>query len=222
MKGSELKSVLSPKCVAVSVWKVLGRSKMSLSKVRSSGSLANNDDVVKCGYLKKLKEAALLQKAEGMAQGALRMLDPRTMKKKYFVLRCDTGPDSPARLEYYDNEKKFKAGAPPKKPITLSSCFSINRKKDPKHNHVIALYTNNDSVSMAAESEAELTDWLAFLKHHMGDGDDQTRNLYEHVWLVVVQQRGLGSSKGINGEYHICLTYRSIALVKFGDCQKKD
>lgn len=145
----------------------------------------------------------------------------KTMKKKYFVLRCDTGPDSPARLEYYDNEKKFKAGAPPKKPITLSSCFSINRKKDPKHNHVIALYTNNDSVSMAAESEAELTDWLAFLKHHMGDGDDQTRNLYEHVWLVVVQQRGLGSSKGINGEYHICLTYRSIALVKFGDCQKK-
>ncbi|KAG7173205.1 Insulin receptor substrate 2-like [Homarus americanus] len=43
----------------------------------------------------------------------------------------------------------------------------------------------------------------------------------EHVWQVAVQPRSLGSSKGLTGEHHICLTYKSIALVRVGDCQKK-
>ncbi|KAK7086818.1 Isoleucine--tRNA ligase, cytoplasmic [Halocaridina rubra] len=149
----------------------------------------------------------------------------KTMKKKFFVLRRDTGPDSPARLEYFDSERKFKSGVLPKKPIILRSCFSINKKKDPRHNHVIALYSNPDSFSVAAESEAELNEWLKFLKLHMhqavADGDDQSRKLYEHVWLVVIQNRGLGSSKNMTGEYHICLTYKSIALVRVGDGQNK-
>ena len=55
MKSFDSKSVLSLKCVAVSVWKFIGLSKMSLNKVRSSGSLATNDDIVKSGHLKKLK-----------------------------------------------------------------------------------------------------------------------------------------------------------------------
>ncbi|XP_066944105.1 insulin receptor substrate 1-B isoform X19 [Macrobrachium rosenbergii] len=224
MKAFKYKSVLSPKCVAVSVWKFIGISKMSLNKVRSSGSLVNNDDIVKSGHLKKLKEASLQQKAEGMAQEALRMLDRRTMKKKFFVLRRGTGPDSPARLEYYDSEKKFRQGAPPKKPIILRSCFSINKKKDAKHNHVIALHTDQDSVSVAAESEAELNEWLSSLKVHMqqsvSESDGQSKKLYEHVWLVVVQPRSLGSSKSLTGEYRICLTYRSIAMVRNGDCHK--
>ncbi|XP_068205757.1 insulin receptor substrate 1-B isoform X3 [Palaemon carinicauda] len=224
MKAFKYKSVLSPKCVAVSVWKLIGISKMSLNKVRSSGSLVSNDDIVKCGHLKKLKEAPLQQKAEGMAQEALRMLDRRTMKKKFFVLRRGTGSDNPARLEYYDSEKKFRQGAPPKKPIILRSCFSINKKKDAKHNHVIALHTDQDSVSVAAESEAELNEWLSSLKVHMqqsvAETDGQSKKLYEHVWLVVVQPRSLGSSKSLTGEYRICLTYRSIAMVRNGDCHK--
>lgn len=36
------------------------------------------------------------------------------MKKKFFVLRGDS-PDIPARLEYYDSEKKWKANHPPKR-----------------------------------------------------------------------------------------------------------
>nr|XP_053640163.1 insulin receptor substrate 1-like [Cherax quadricarinatus] len=78
---------------------------------------------------------------------------------------------------------------------------------------------------MAAESEAELNDWLGFLHHHMHQAvtgaDGQSRKMYEHVWLVAVQPRSLGSSKGLAGEHHICLTYKSIALVRVGDCQKK-
>ncbi|XP_037777846.1 insulin receptor substrate 2-like isoform X20 [Penaeus monodon] len=231
MKAIKAVSTLSPKCCVVSWWKLL--TKMSQNKVRSSGSLANSDDIVKAGYLKKLKDSGV-----GLAQEAMRILEPwvcivcslglfirLTMKKKYFVLRRETGPDSPARLEYYDSEKKFKAGAQPKKPIILRTCFSINRKKDPKHSHVIALYTNHDSVSMAAESEAELNDWLGFLHHHMhqavAGSDGQSRKLYEHVWMVEILPRSLGSSKGITGEYHICLTYKSIALVRVGESQKK-
>ncbi|XP_042864175.1 insulin receptor substrate 2-like isoform X11 [Penaeus japonicus] len=233
MKATKAVSTLSPKCCVVSWWKLL--TKMSQNKVRSSGSLANSDDIVKAGYLKKLKDSGV-----GLAQEAMRILEPwvciacslglfirLTMKKKYFVLRRETGPDSPARLEYYDSEKKFKSGAQPKKPIILRTCFSINRKKDPKHSHVIALYTNHDSVSMAAESESEFNDWLGLLQHymHQAGSDGQSRKLYgfktEHVWMVEIQPRSLGSSKGITGEYHICLTYKSIALVRVGDSQKK-
>lgn len=38
----------------------------------------------------------------------------QTMKKKYFVLRRDSA-EVPARLEYYDSEKKFKANLAPKR-----------------------------------------------------------------------------------------------------------
>ncbi|XP_042864170.1 dentin sialophosphoprotein-like isoform X6 [Penaeus japonicus] len=216
MKATKAVSTLSPKCCVVSWWKLL--TKMSQNKVRSSGSLANSDDIVKAGYLKKLKVCIAC---------SLGLFIRLTMKKKYFVLRRETGPDSPARLEYYDSEKKFKSGAQPKKPIILRTCFSINRKKDPKHSHVIALYTNHDSVSMAAESESEFNDWLGLLQHymHQAGSDGQSRKLYgfktEHVWMVEIQPRSLGSSKGITGEYHICLTYKSIALVRVGDSQKK-
>jgi hypothetical protein len=38
----------------------------------------------------------------------------QTMKKKFFVLRRE-GAKFPARLEYYDTEKKLKSGQPPKR-----------------------------------------------------------------------------------------------------------
>lgn len=38
---------------------------------------------------------------------------------------------------------------------------------DPKHSHVIALYSNNDSLSVAAETETEMNEWLGFLNGHM-------------------------------------------------------
>lgn len=36
----------------------------------------------------------------------------------------------PARLEYYDSEKKWRDGMPPKKRVILRDCFDINRKKE--------------------------------------------------------------------------------------------
>ncbi len=50
------------------------------------------EDVVKSGYLRKLKG-----------------------KKKFFVLHRETEGGGTARLEYYANERKFRLGHPPKK-----------------------------------------------------------------------------------------------------------
>lgn len=49
--------------------------------------------VVKIGYLKKNK----------------------SMRKKFFVLREETAHSGPARLEYYESEKKWRNNASPKK-----------------------------------------------------------------------------------------------------------
>lgn len=38
----------------------------------------------------------------------------------------------------------------------------------------------------------------------------------EHVWQVQVQRRGLAEEKGIIGSYHLCLTDKSLTLVRTG------
>ncbi|XP_031354952.1 insulin receptor substrate 1-like [Photinus pyralis] len=108
--------------------------------VKSSNSNPGSATVVRAGYLKKLK----------------------TFKKKYFVLRAE-GPESSARLEYYDSEKKFNNGLPPKRSIPLKTCFNINKRVDTKHKHVIALYTKDDCFCLVLESEDELEAWLKAL-----------------------------------------------------------
>lgn len=42
------------------------------------------------------------------------------MKKKYFILRGES-ESGPSRLEYYDSEKKWKAGHPPKRYNRVSA-----------------------------------------------------------------------------------------------------
>ena len=50
----------------------------------------------------------------------------QTMKKKLFVLREASAEDM-AQLEYYDSEKKYNMGMPPKRAIQLKSCFRFVR-----------------------------------------------------------------------------------------------
>lgn len=99
--------------------------------------IASTGDIIRCGVLKKAK----------------------TSRKKYFVLRAET-PDALARLEYYDSEKKYRAGQIPRRIIPLKACFNINRKPDSKHKHVIGLYTKTYCFCVAFESEDELKVWL--------------------------------------------------------------
>ncbi|KPI99751.1 Insulin receptor substrate 1 [Papilio xuthus] len=105
-------------------------------------------------------------------QGHLRKL--KTMKKKYFVLRAETN-ECPARLEYYESEKKFRAGAAPRRFLPLKSCYNITRRLDLKQKHVIALFTREEQLCIVAENEQELHAWLtAILKlHHSDDASDE-------------------------------------------------
>ncbi|XP_063917570.1 insulin receptor substrate 1-B isoform X2 [Zophobas morio] len=155
-------------------------------------------NVVRCGYLKKLK----------------------TSRKKFFVLRAETAEAS-ARLEYYDSERKFHGGQPPKRSIPLKNCFNINRRLDTKHKHVIALYTKDDCFCVVLESEEDVDGWLkALLKLQHGEevvDGEAPKPTFEHVWQVTVLNRGLGNA-GLVGNYRLCLTDKTLSLIK-RDCE---
>lgn len=119
-----------------------GMITMMLSPASLSTTHHQNGDVVLQGYHKKLK----------------------TMKRKYFVLLADDDK-SPARLEYYDSEKKFKSSksTKPKRTIHLKNCFNINRRLDTKHDNVIALSTREEVFCMLLDDETEMNKWLKLL-----------------------------------------------------------
>ncbi|XP_054266628.1 insulin receptor substrate 1-B isoform X2 [Macrosteles quadrilineatus] len=181
-------------------WPTLGGS-LSGGDSSKDSSKPLPPDVVKTGYLKKLK----------------------TMKKKFFVLRSDS-IEASARLEYYDSEKKFRANQPAKRSITLKTCFNINKRSDLRQKHVVALYTKNDCFCIVLENESELSDWLkALLSLQQGDDipdGEQPKPTFEHVWEVNVQKKDLGHTKNILGPYHLCLTDRILTLVKKGTNQQ--
>ncbi|XP_022102739.1 insulin receptor substrate 1-B-like isoform X6 [Acanthaster planci] len=171
---------------------------MSSQKENIPGA-GDGSDIVKCGYLKKFK----------------------TMRKKFFVLRCESS-SCPARLEYYDSEKKFRAGALCKRTIDLKTCFNINRKTDSKHRHAIALYTRDDCFVVVAEDENSLNEWLQeLLLQQQAENDGMPMPAFEHVWQVTVKPKGLGSSKGLSGNYRLCLTATTVNLVKM-NCENED
>lgn len=94
------------------------------------------------------------------------------MRKKFFVIWGATETSS-ARLEYYDNEKKFRLGLVAKKSILLSACFNINKKSDLKHKFTIALYTRDDYFAIVADDEEQQNEWLKILLEQQrasGDG----------------------------------------------------
>jgi len=84
----------------------------------------------------------------------------QTSRKKLFVLREESS-NGPSRLEYYDSEKKFKAGVSPKRCIVLKNCLSINGKTDSRHRHAIFLYTKDECFGLAFDNEADQQDWLS-------------------------------------------------------------
>ncbi|RWS06256.1 Insulin receptor substrate 2-B-like protein [Dinothrombium tinctorium] len=161
--------------------------------------LDNNETKVrKCGYLKKSK----------------------SMKKKYFVLR-EGSNCCPSRLDYYGTEKKFRnSPSNVKRSIILKDCFSINRKCTSKSKFCIALYTNEDCVTLVFDNENEMNDWLqALLELQTGVGvDGSSRQIlkpqYEHVWQVTLTKKGLGENRNMTGIYRLCLTAKSLLLFK--------
>lgn len=124
---------------------------------KPNANTAAQDGILLCGYQKKLK----------------------TMKKKYFILYEETTSNC-ARLEYFDNEKKFKSGSTPKRIIKLKNCFNINRRLDTKYEYVIALSTKDGGFGIVLETEAEMLKWLEVLitLQRIDDTCDQSRQHY--------------------------------------------
>ncbi|KAM3590005.1 uncharacterized protein V6R79_001805 [Siganus canaliculatus] len=165
----------------------------------------STEDVRKSGYLRKQK----------------------SMHRRYFVLRA-ASERGPARLEYYESEKKFRGKAPvPKKAVALETCFNINKRADSKNKHMIVLYTRAESFAVAAENEADQDEWY----QAMVDLQCKSKNLtdsgasgdygvpnpgpaFKEVWQVKVWPKGLGQAKNLVGIYRLCLTDKTVNFVK--------
>ncbi|XP_023688236.1 insulin receptor substrate 1-B-like [Paramormyrops kingsleyae] len=163
------------------------------------------DDVRKSGYLRKQK----------------------SMHRRYFVLRA-ASERGPARLEYYESEKKFRAKAPvPKRSVSLETCFNINKRADAKNKYMIVLYTRAESFAVAAESESDQGEWFQAMLDlqckskapgDSGSGGDygvpSPGPAFKEVWQVKVWPKGLGQAKNLVGVYRLCLTEKTVSFVK--------
>ncbi|TRY91398.1 hypothetical protein DNTS_031515 [Danionella cerebrum] len=168
-----------------------------------------SSDVKKVGYLRK----------------------PKSMHKRFFVLRAESA-SGPSRLEYYENEKKWrhKSGAP-KRSIPLESCFNINKRADSKNKHLVALYTKDEYFAIAADGELEQESWYQALvelhnrgkvletaaSHRVGEdncGEVTPGPAFKEVWQVILKPKGLGHTKNLIGVYRLCLTNKTISFVK--------
>ncbi|KAJ6654881.1 hypothetical protein lerEdw1_006352 [Lerista edwardsae] len=144
-------------------------------------------DVHLCGYLRK----------------------PKSQHRRYFVLRR-ASEGGPARLEYYESEKKFRAGGPgarPKRSFPLASALSISKRADGRHRHLVVLYGRDGTFGVAAEDGDQQQAWYAALVELHGKA-------FKEVWQVSLRPRGLGHSRNLVGAYLLCLADRTIDFVK--------
>ncbi|XP_068572356.1 insulin receptor substrate 1-B [Cebidichthys violaceus] len=165
----------------------------------------NYEDVQKSGYLRKHK----------------------SMHRRFFVLRA-ASEHGPARLEYYENEKKFRSKSPvPKKVLSLETCFNINKRADSKNKHMIVLYTRSESFAIAADSEEVQNEWYQAMLDLQGNcktpedygssGECSSPSpvpTVKEVWQVKVWPKGLGHARNLVGIYRLCLTDKTVNFVK--------
>lgn len=181
----------------------------------TGGHLLSNgtNGVKKCGYLRKQKHG----------------------HRRFFVLREPT-ERCPARLEYYESEKKWRNKSAAKRVITLDSCLCVNKRADAKHKHLVALYTKDEYFAVAADNEQEQESWYTVLTDLIAEGkvydspastsslvgfEETSYGLlspsaanYKEVWQVNLKSKGLGQIKNLTGVYRLCLSSRTISFVK--------
>ncbi|KRX17590.1 Insulin receptor substrate 2-B [Trichinella nelsoni] len=157
------------------------------------------DDIIKMGILRKGKRA----------------------RKRFFVLHQDSY-NGPARLECFDNEKRYRCHAAPKLSIPLKTCFNINKKVDSKLKFCIAMYTVDDYLLLGCENELDQDAWLHTLLEVLmntkmtGLSDDLRRANFEYVWQVkVLKNRGLTEKVSkLAGLFRFCLNTCSVYFYK--------
>lgn len=196
------------------------------SHVYAAVNVANTADVVddirKCGYLRKQKHG----------------------HKRFFVLRAAShlGPSRleyyDSEKKFRNSLRSAAAAAasggavapsPPKRVIYLYQCFTVNKRADSKNKHLIALYTKDEYFAIVAENEQEQEDWYVAVSELMSEGkkghldsddlDDgygtvTPGTVFKEVWQVNVKPKGLGQTKNLTGVYRLCLSTKTIHLVK--------
>ncbi|XP_056156124.1 insulin receptor substrate 2-B [Lampris incognitus] len=198
----------------------------SSSHIYASVSVANTsdvaDDIRKCGYLRKQKHG----------------------HKRFFVLRAAShlGPSRleyyDSEKKFRNSLRSAAAAAasggavapsPPKRVIYLYQCFTVNKRADSKNKHLIALYTKDEYFAIVSENEQEQEDWYVAVSELMSEGkkghldsddlDDgygtvTPGTVFKEVWQVNVKPKGLGQTKNLTGVYRLCLSTKTIHLVK--------
>lgn len=180
------------------------------------------DDILKYGYLRKQKHG----------------------HKRFFVLRAAShaGPSRleyyDSEKKFRNSLRSAAAAAasggavapsPPKRVIYLYQCFTVNKRADSKNKHLIALYTKDEYFAIVAENEQEQDDWYMAVSELMSEGkkghldsddlDDgygtvTPGTVFKEVWQVNVKPKGLGQTKNLTGVYRLCLSTKTIHLVK--------
>lgn len=108
-------------------------------------------DVRLCGYLQK----------------------QTSQHRRYFVLRR-ASERGPARLEYYESEKKFRTGglaSRPKRTFPLASALTVNKRTDARHRYLIVLYDRDGTFGVVAESSEQQELWYAAMVELRGKGE---------------------------------------------------
>lgn len=162
------------------------------------------EDVKKCGYLRKQK----------------------SMRRRFFVLRSP-GARGPARLEYYENEKKFRLGdgsGGPRGTVVLEEAFGVNKRADAKRRNLLVLYTRDGGLCVAADGEEEQEAWYQAIQELQAqvralstpteDGATWPGPAFREVWQVSLRPRGLGQTRNLSGVYRLCLTERTLSLLR--------
>ncbi|XP_055500094.1 insulin receptor substrate 2-A-like [Leucoraja erinacea] len=165
------------------------------------------EDVRKYGYMRKQKHG----------------------HKRFFVLKGQSHL-GPARLEYYDSEKKWRnRSTAPKRVIPLYQCFTVSRRADAKNKYLVALYTKDEYFAMVADNDQEQESWYLAISELMNEGkkivlepDEVEENYgnftpgtaFREVWQINVKPKGLGQTKNLTGVYRLCLSSKMIHFVK--------
>lgn len=196
--------------------------------VYAAVSVANASDVVddirKCGYLRKQKHGHkrffVLRAASHLGPSRLEYYDSE--KKFRNSLRSAAAAAAAAGGGAV-------APSPPKRVIYLYQCFTVNKRADSKNKHLIALYTKDEYFAIVAENEQEQEDWYVAVSELMSEGkkghldsddlDDgygtvTPGTVFKEVWQVNVKPKGLGQTKNLTGVYRLCLSTKTIHLVK--------
>ncbi|XP_053485292.1 insulin receptor substrate 2-B [Ictalurus furcatus] len=198
------------------------------SSVNTGAASADGlDDIRKCGYLRKQKHGHkrffVLRSASRSGPSRLEYYDS---EKKFRSSHRSAAASSTGAT---GATGAAASASPPKRVIYLYQCFTVNKRADSKNKHLIALYTKDEYFAIVAENEQEQEDWYVALSDLMSEGkkghteadelDDgygtvTPGTVFKEVWQVNVKPKGLGQTKNLTGVYRLCLSTKTIHLVK--------